>query len=241
MKLTLVFAILLLACRSRPSPQEISRAIVKGDLAKVEQLLRDGADPNARDLGDPPLAIAITLHKTDIALRLLDAGADPKALDRVKESMLTSAVSFGDAPVTAALLDRGVDPKAWTRHGLSLLGIAADDAKLPVLALLLDRGVPVDIEDRYHVRALHYAARSGAQKAVALLLDRGAQINAQVLEGNVPGETALHAAASEGRVEVVKLLLARGANRKLVDETGMTAAQRAMKNRHHDIAALLAD
>lgn len=232
----------LLACRSRPNPEQMARAIVAGDLAKVEQFLRDGADPNARDsIDDPPLAVAIGTRKTDIALRLLAAGADPKAVGRDKESMLLYAVSYGDHRVTAVLLDRGVDPNAFSRLGLSMIGIAADDDKLAVLKLLLDRGVHVDAKDRYHVPPLHYAARDGAVKAAMLLLDRGAQINYQVPEQNSPGETALHAAASAGKLEMVKLLVSHGANRTLVDDEGLTAQQQAFKHGHREVAALLAN
>jgi hypothetical protein len=56
----------------------LPEAVRRGDLTLASELLRAGADPNARDpLGYPPLCVAAALGQPQMVEFLLDRGADP--------------------------------------------------------------------------------------------------------------------------------------------------------------------
>jgi hypothetical protein len=72
-------------------------AVMSGDLAVVETLLQAGASVNPPGAGLTPLHTAVARRELGIAMRLLEAGADPLAID-----------AFGDTAVDwAAYLDEG--------------------------------------------------------------------------------------------------------------------------------------
>ena len=103
--------------------QALYEAIEARDLARVERLLREGADPDSRSRGfqflrlgahdrqrsfeEPALIRAIRLPQADIAIALIAAGADVHARDAEGRSVVELALQQGHTAVVTLLRERG--------------------------------------------------------------------------------------------------------------------------------------
>lgn len=92
-------------------------------LPVVKALIELGADVNAKDdQGEPMLHLAIDYGEQEVALLLLQAGADPEARDpQLGRSALGRALDEDQEVVAQALVERGVDLWAMSAAGLDLL------------------------------------------------------------------------------------------------------------------------
>lgn len=204
----------------------------------VKTLVKAGAE---LDMADPEgitaLLVAINNFNFDIAVFLLEKGANPNKWDWWGRTPLYSAVDlntipFGGRPdrpsldkttsleLIAMLLDQGANPNAR----LKLFP--------PYRALGPDRGA--DMMLTIDTTPLLRAAKAGDAPAVRLLLERGANPHLP----NLTGITPLMAAAGVGSneidtrgkfktpqqaVECIELLVKAGADVNARDEKGQTA------------------
>jgi ankyrin repeat protein len=125
-------------------PPDVFEACALGDTARVAGLLaadRQLADQYSAD-GFTPLGLACYFGHRDVALLLLDAGADPKRASRntLRVSPLHSAVSAGHAALAALLLERGAEPNLEEANGMTPLHTAAATGNREIVALLLQAG-----------------------------------------------------------------------------------------------------
>lgn len=170
---------------------EFAKLCFPGTAAQVQQALKDGANPNARDARDPVSADPV-LHSA--------ARSDTEAADKVR-----------------ALLAAGADVEARERrYGTTALMVAAVHNRIEVAAALLAAGAAVDGLDNTGQTALFHAAMNGNVPMIEVLLRAGAAVNAR----SEAGGTALIEAASNGQPEAVRALLAAGADAKLKDGNG---------------------
>ncbi len=165
-------------------------AASRGDLSRVESLLREGADPNARDaFGQTALMYAASAGHQAVAEELIDAGADVHARNRNNKLAAELATARGHAALAALLRN-------------ARLFLAARDGDLAKLNELLDSGVDPNALLRDEWTALMIAALNDRPQIVAALLRRGAYADAQ----NATGWTALMIAERKGHVEATRLL-----------------------------------
>ena len=90
-------------------------------------LLRHGADVHARStnpLDNEPLHAALPGRSLDVARALLDAGADPNAVEHGGFVPLHQAAEPGDLPLIQLLLDRGARPHRKDDQGRTPLDLA---------------------------------------------------------------------------------------------------------------------
>jgi ankyrin len=170
-------------------------AVLRSDLALVQDLLSRGANPNARIakgtplrrnsqdfnlpatlIGATPFWLAAKFVEPEIMRALLSGGADAKA-----------AINDGTTPLMAAAGLKEPAARDADRRGLFLI----DGGKLPGESVIID--------------------------AVAAAL-QSADVNA----ANANGDTALHAAAAMGYDGVIKLLAEKGANLGVKNSRGET-------------------
>ena len=104
-------------------------AIYSGDgPIVVDALLEAGADPNAPIFNAPPIWHALALddaNSTQIALQLLDYGADPNATTKAGETPLHRAASTGNFWAAQRLLENGAKLDA-VYNGKKALELAKD-------------------------------------------------------------------------------------------------------------------
>ncbi|MCP3103006.1 ankyrin repeat domain-containing protein [Myxococcus sp. K15C18031901] len=226
--------------------EEDAREAMATDAVKL--LLAHGADAGGRDTaGETALAKALIGHlPAELVLALVDAGSpldERVQLGDAKQPIFFTPVAMAIGlqqpnEVLTRMLARGVDASKLTEHeGQSLLHYAAMK-RFASLQLILQHqpGLDLNARDESGATPLFLAAWKGIEGAVGHLLAQGADPNIPDVDGNTP----MHTAARNGFDRIVGLLLEKGADRALRNANGETAADRARKADHAELAAKLA-
>jgi ankyrin repeat protein len=125
-------------------PPDFFEACALGDTSRAAELLsadRQIIEQYSAD-GFTALGLASFFGHRDVALLLLDTGADPKRASRnaLRVSPLHSAVSAGHGAIAALLLERGADPDLEEANGMTPLHTAAGTGNREIVTLLLHAG-----------------------------------------------------------------------------------------------------
>ena len=129
-----------------------------------------GADVNlAAANGVTPLMAAAHTDNVEMTRLLLERGADPGALDRLKKNAMTYAAGQGSTDVVVILLKAGVDPNAIYAHDLTALMWAAGYGRSATVKALLDAGARAELKDDRGKTALDMAREANDAETVQLL------------------------------------------------------------------------
>lgn len=229
------------ACRFRmsiPGPPEsanLPAAAEAGDVGQVMRLLVQGANPDDGRWLWLPLHEAARGGHNEAMDALLQAGADPDALDGLGWAPLHWAAAWGQREATVALVEAGaaVDPR--NRYGYTPLHIAADRGHSSCAVALLSKGADPTIISGNEWTALHLAAASGCTETVEALIASGADANVRDANGSTP----LHWATQHADKLVIEALLEAGADVNARDKKGRTPLAAAAKQGHQSVARLL--
>jgi len=105
----------------------LMQAIIDNDRETVEQLLKDGADPNTlNEYGESALLVSVTNERPEYIPILIDYGADPNLQDDYGWTPLMSAAVVGDLESGKLLLDAGADPNLKDSDDMSALDYAKE-------------------------------------------------------------------------------------------------------------------
>lgn len=201
-----------------------------GDHHSVDRLLKEGANPNARDPnGRTALHEAVDARHYETVDRLLKGGADPNVQDdHLRQTPLHRAVESENEPIAHRLLLSKADPNLRDASGetplhsalrspflrreplATLNSMIAHDAKLD-MAALQDRSTP-----------LHIAAQTNKINCAERLIQHLAKPNLEDKDGNTP----LHHAAKHS-AEMTETLLYGGADQHHQNHQGMTPLHQA--------------
>jgi uncharacterized protein len=181
-----VAGILVLLCLSisivdAAGPSEVADAVMRGDLAAVQQLISQHADVNAPQ-ADGATALHWAVFRSDRAMvdLLIRAGANPKLANREGATPLWLASVNGDAPIIAALLVAGADANEKLPLGRTPLMVASRTGNIDAMKVLLDHGADVNTKESLRgTTPLMWAADEGHSAAIQLLIQHGADIKAQ--------------------------------------------------------------
>ena len=162
------------AVAAGPVYPTIDESIAKGDLADVR--LHVAADPKSLNQGGrensrPPLEQAVMRNKAEIALYLLEAGADPNTANASLRTPLHLAVDRNNPAVAAALLKAGAKPNVRDKDGWTPLHHAAAKNQLETAKAILAGGADPMTLSELGGTPLHEAAASGGAEIVRLFLD----------------------------------------------------------------------
>ena len=138
-----------LALSAATDAPDLFRAVRDDDRAAVQQLLRQGANPNAREPdGTTPLGWAAVRTNGEIAGLLLKAGADANLTNELGLGPLALAVANGPLALVEQLLAAGADPNVARENGETPLMTAARLGRVDVLERLLAKGAAVNARDQ---------------------------------------------------------------------------------------------
>ncbi|MDX1616851.1 MAG: ankyrin repeat domain-containing protein, partial [Candidatus Promineifilaceae bacterium] len=107
---------------------QLIAAVNAEDVAEVERLLSEGADPNVEEsdafFSNPILRSAVMDGNVEITRLLIENGADVNARDSNGNSVLRRAITEGHTEIVALLIDAGADPTAVEGDDSALLPLA---------------------------------------------------------------------------------------------------------------------
>jgi len=177
---------------------------------------------------------ALAKGHLNIALFLLDRGADWKNRGINHQTGLYIASSRGYTDVVRSLIDRGADPNARCRAPIKYdfrvetpLHVAIGNDHRDVVRLLLKAGAHTEIRNGWDETALYIASCRGCADTVRQLVSLGADLNAECHASNIYANDAkwspLHVASFKGKTPVTRILLEHGANPNAPDNLGATA------------------
>lgn len=186
------------------------------DPAVIQALVAGGAQVDTRNEdGKTSLYLAVYFNNDDpeVALALLEAGADPNAEGLFP--MVHHAVQSAPAAVVQALADAGADLSKARLHFASW----NDDPAVAemLLAAGADPNEHLNLRRNALETPLHFAADHWNSAAAEVLLAAGADVNARDEDGNVPLHNTVEYPFSSSKVdstptEVIVVLLKAGAD-----------------------------
>lgn len=258
------------ACGDTPMFALLARGV---DAVPTLQVLLDHGVSPAGSGGLARLLSACAQHEhasrglEQLALELLERGADPFAPSPAGDPPLALAVRLGWLRMQQVLLELGVDREARDSHGMTALHLATALGREAALKLLVRSGASPEARAADGQTPLGVALASG-RRDLADWLDwrvwtlprrtlREADLPAAAMSGDVDavrrlidlgfavdavdaqGCTALLRAAGGGHLPVVDLLLARSADPQRASASGATPLSAAVSMRQLDIVAAL--
>lgn len=182
------------------------RAIERQDLEKVQLLIKDGVNIDARIIyTKTPLTHAIDLHHSEVALQLLENGCNPTLTeDHFPYSQPIHLAAREDmSNIVEKLIEINCDPDVCDQDGMTPLHIASYFGHVDVVEMLIKHHAISDVQDSCGRTPLHRAIESGSDDVVTTLLRHNADINTTDKKGWTP----LHLAIALDYQDVVKILL----------------------------------
>ncbi|XP_048844850.1 neurogenic locus notch homolog protein 1-like [Brienomyrus brachyistius] len=187
-------------------------------------------------MGETALHLAARYARSDATKRLLDAGADANAQDRMGRTPLHAAVAADAQGVFQILIrNRATDLNARMDDGTTPLILAARLAVEGMVEQLAHCHADVNAVDVHGKSALHWAAAVNNVEAVLILVKNGANRDLQDLKE----ETPLFLAAREGSFDAARVLLDHCCSRDITDHLDQLPRDVACERMHHDIVQLL--
>ena len=215
---------------SQEVKNEFVNACRKGDISKVEAMLKQGIDPNVADInGFFGLIVASVNGNLNLVKLLIKYGANinkkykGNVLNGLEgETALTFLITSWDWASTNSqkykleqvanyLVDHGIDLNYKNSLGFNYLMIAAKEGMTPLIKKLIEKGMDVNAQSPEGATALMLASLNGHTDTVKFLLEHGANPNLKVKSGQYKGYTALKFAKEKGYKDIVKLLKQYGA------------------------------
>lgn len=194
--------------KDEASYQGLHAAASKGDVGRIQKLVKAGADLEARDrAGRTPLHVAVFKSHDKAFGVLVAAGADVNALENSAYDAITIAAVADDLEMMNRAIEAGGNPGAITSpyEGTALIA-AAHLGHAEVVKSLVDAGAPLD-----HVNNLGWTA---------------------LIEVVVLGD------GGERHLKSAQHLLKAGADRSIADRQGVTPLAHARQMGYTEMVKL---
>ncbi|MDH5757569.1 MAG: ankyrin repeat domain-containing protein, partial [Nitrospinota bacterium] len=213
-------------------------AASKGETAKVEDLLNQGAVVNDKNKsGETALTAAAGNGHLETVILLLSRGADIHQSDLFKRTALmrASGEDFFDVMYKNSVRSHErIMKREKVDIDLNEL-IFANSGNVSIVRLLLSKGARVNEMDSNDSTALMRAVNSDSADVALLLIEKGARLEVKDNMGQAP----LHLAAYMGKLEMVALLIENNAVIDYKTMFGKTPLMFAAERNFLDVVKLL--
>lgn len=187
--------------------QLLFKAVREGNLEMVKRCVEQGVNINCRTARHTPLVDAIKHGFEEIAIHLMDNGADVNLCGG--DMPLAAAVSGRQLRVAEKLLKKGADADFTVTEELdSVMTLAAKQSDLPMLKMLHQLGCYLHHKDKKGMTCLHIAAKNDDFEMAKYLVEHGSKVNVRTKDDEAP----LHWAAYVGSDSVANYLMDHGAD-----------------------------
>lgn len=191
------------------------KAVKKGDIERIKELISQGADVNAKDnRGMTPLHQAAFYGQREVAKVLIVRGANVNETDTAGQTPLHIAANFGAKFIPELLLANGASISARDKAGNTPLHAATYfwNCQKDLLELLIAKGSDVQARNKVGQTPLHRVCMIRRRHRrlyipAEVLLAHGAKVDAKDKSGNTP----IHFAVKNGHGKLIDLLQAKGA------------------------------
>ena len=238
LKLIIIAVLILLFLSVTLFAADIHEAALKGDLAKIKELLKNQPDNlNAKtEAGFTPLHQAVQGGHQNVVEFLVAQGADINSQDSQGATPLIYALASRNIKMAEYLLAHGADATIRTKEDANAAAYVVLLGQADLMDTVLDQGLDVNARYPLGMTLLHAAAFLGHAEIAEILLKQGADVDIM----DEKGQTPLHLAAAFGFFEPARLLLAKGAKTHIqAKQTGWTPLHAAALHGYSAIAAEL--
>jgi len=228
-------------------PTELAHDLmVLGKPPQIALLAEVGANFDALDRhGRTWIAVAVSLHQTEVVRALLDAGASPDGPSEDGDSAFTVALkestgTLGDGglpELAGMLLEAGADPNLRRPRHKSPLQLALMKGQVELCRRLVERGAEVKKLNKHY--QLGFAAIDGSADDMRALMKKGADFAKFKGDGDTYYKkliTPLQIAARAGNTEAVAALLEAG---HPIDKGSRTPIQDAARRGRTEVVRML--
>lgn len=140
-------------------------AAMAGDIAAVQELIRQGHDVNARGEGGwTALLFSSAQGYPKIMKVLLDAGANPDICNVLGITPLIYGARYENMEIVKMLIDYGADINLRDKHGDTALMKATEFGNIKVIDILIQAGADITIKNSKKQNALDLAYERGQGK-----------------------------------------------------------------------------
>ncbi|CAE7791093.1 unnamed protein product [Symbiodinium microadriaticum] len=196
-----------------------SFAVGSGQTSEVQRMLQIPHDPDLVDeFGETPLLVATNHGHVEVALLLLDAGADVNLPNLRGWTALTRSSAEGRMDFVRLLLEAGADTECTGgESNEAALLQAVQQGHVGIVRLLLGSRANVSLRSKSDGQTpLTRVSLSGHTEIVRMLLKSRAEVDAV----DNCGATALMFASSRGNADIVSILLEAGASKDMATTRG---------------------
>lgn len=225
--------------------EKLRKAAEKGNLKKVRELLKQGADPNyvPHPTCSQPLSLALTNNHYDVAIELIDAGADVNDGADVGFSYISYLAINGDSTIDVikSLVEHGADIELKDQivpefFETTPLYQAAYWGQPRTFHHLIEVGASLDIQSEEKNNLMYAAAFGGNTEIISTIHKAGKDLNSVQNEGLYP----IHVAAERGHDEAIDCLVNFGVPVNQLSTDGRTPLYAAaMAGRESSVKKLL--
>jgi len=192
-----------------PQTLALVQAACDGNLAKINKLVKHGANVNATGYHDTSVLAWIMLCKNYAGVeKLLKLGANPNYKMEGGMSPMWLAAGSSDPHLLSLLLAHGGDPNIWA-EGNNALMIAMEQGRMQNFQLLLNHGADINAHDKGGNSVADYAAALAKFGVVEELLKRGYSYDLDGLARGISGRVVAPNLAAE-KQHVLGMLKERG-------------------------------
>jgi ankyrin repeat protein len=183
-----------------------------------------------------PLHWAVENGKTEIALALIEKGANLDIQDKYGRTPLHWAIGKNTPEIALALLNKGADLDIQdNEQGYTPLSLAISKNNPEIALALINKSANLDIKDKYGQAPLHWAIGKNIPEIALALINKGANLDIK----NKYGQAPLHWAIGKNIPEIALALINKGANLDIKDKDGRTPLHWAIGKNTPEIALAL--